>query len=127
MLPPDVAELADRLAFRDRRSALARLAELAEEPAEMLALAQLAPQLAEAIGSCADADHGLMQLARFVQARGWRLTLYHLFREHPAALESLVRVLAASRYLADVLVRNPEFFELVADSAVVGACRSEEE
>lgn len=127
MLPPDIVELAERIPFRDRHQARARLAELAEDGTELLALAQLAPRLGESLECCADPDDGLSQLARFAQARGWRLALWHLFQDHPAGLEALVRVIAASRYLADVLVRNPEFLDLVSDSDLVRRRRGRDE
>jgi glutamate-ammonia-ligase adenylyltransferase len=119
MLPPEVAEVARQVAFRQPAAAEAHVAELAQEPAEMLAVAQIAPQLAAALARCADPDAGLRHLVRFAQAWGARLPLLHLFRDHPAALDALVLVIGASRYLADVLVRNPEFFELVSDSGLL--------
>src|SRR5262245_57969374 len=109
MLPPAIAEVTKQVAFRQSSSAESHLAELAEQPAEMLAVAQIAPQLAAALERCADPDTGLRNLARFVHAWGVRLPLLHLFRDHPAALDALMQVIGASCYLADVLVRNPEF------------------
>ena len=123
MLPSDVAEVARQVAFRQRDAALSHLSELATDPAEMLAVAQIAPQLAAALDGCADPDAGLRNLVRFLHAWGVRLPLLHLFRDHPAALEALIQVMAASRYLADVLVRNPEFFDFVRDSALLRQAR----
>ncbi len=124
MLAPDFEEILSRVAFRDGGAARVRLLELFTDTSEMLAVARIGGQLAESLVSCADPDGALNRLSRFVHARAARLQLFQLFREHPAALETLVQVLAGSQYLADVLVRNPENFELLADSSYLATPRS---
>ncbi len=127
MFPPDFEELLARVGFREGGIARLRLGELAGDPAEMLALVAILPALGDALDSSADPDQALLQFVRVVQARGSRLALYHLFRDDPAILEALVHVTAASRYLADVLVRNPEYLEIIGDSIRLAQLRTEEE
>lgn len=115
-----------RLSWQDAPAALKRLHELGEEPAQWLALAQLAGPLEMALLEAADPDAALRNFCRFVQSRAERLALYHLLRDDPAACERLIRVLGASSYLADVLVRNPELWERLADSSALAAPRSAE-
>lgn len=124
MIPPDLLELWQRLDWQDPPAALARLQELAEEPALGLALAQLAPPLQAALAAAADPDAAVRNFSRFVHSRGERLALYHLLRDDPAALERLIAVLGASPYLADILVRNPELWERLADSPALAVPRT---
>jgi [glutamine synthetase] adenylyltransferase / [glutamine synthetase]-adenylyl-L-tyrosine phosphorylase len=126
MLPPDFEELLARVGFREGETARRRLCELAADPAEMLALVAILPALGDALESSADPDHALLQFVRVVQARASHLALFHLFRDDPVILEALVHVTAASRYLADVLVRNPEYLEIVGDNNLLSTLRTKE-
>lgn len=126
MLPPDFEELLARVGFRECETARSRLCELAADPAEMLALVAILPALGDALDSSADPDQALLHFVRVVQARGSHLALYHLFRDDPVILEALVHVTAASRYLADVLVRNPEYLEIIGDNNFLGTLRTKE-
>src|SRR5262245_17686894 len=116
MFPSDLEALLSRVGFRDTKAARARLEELAGDDAELLTLVKLGDGLAGALAMAADPDAALRNLSRFVHARGSRLQLYHLLADDLATLERLIRVLGASQYLADVLVRNPEYLEVVSDS-----------
>jgi glutamate-ammonia-ligase adenylyltransferase len=124
MMPPELKELWQRLDWQDAPAALARLQELGEDPAQWLALAQLAEPLQAALAAAADPDAAVRNFSRLVQSRGERLALYHLLRDDPAALERLIAVLGASQYLADVLVRNPELWERLADSPALAVPRT---
>jgi glutamate-ammonia-ligase adenylyltransferase len=116
MLTPDLEELLRSTGFRDPGAARNWLDELAGDTAEMLALARLSGPLGESLHAAADPDAAINQLGRFVHARGGRLSLYQLFADHPVAIEGLIRLLGASPYLADVLVRNPEYFDILIDT-----------
>jgi glutamate-ammonia-ligase adenylyltransferase len=124
MLPSDLEDVLARADFRDRRAARGRLIELAADGAELLALVQIADELGDALRSSADPDQALNQLGRFVHARGSRLALYHLFKDDPASFQRLIRVLGGSQYLADVLVRNPEYFHVISDSTLLAESRA---
>src|SRR6478672_11026199 len=127
MLPADLEGLLTWVGFHDRASARLRLQELAGDAAELLALVRLSDDLGDALVASADPDAALRNVSRFVHARGARLQLYHLFAGDPAALARLVRIVGAGQYLADVLVRNPEYLELVSDSASLETPRSNAE
>src|SRR5207249_11639662 len=127
MLPSDLETLLKRIEFRDASAARARLAELAADAAELLALVRISAELGDALAASADPDAALRHLSRFVHARGSREQLYHVFSDDPATMERLNRVLGASQYLADVLVRNPEYLEIVGDGVLLGRPRSKPE
>ncbi|HXX94761.1 MAG TPA: hypothetical protein VEN81_14100, partial [Planctomycetota bacterium] len=117
VLPPDLEELLAGGGFRDPAQARRRLEELFADAAEMLALARVAGNLREALAAGPDPDAALLHLTRFVDVRGSRLQLYRTFLDHPALLDRLVHVVGASRYLADILVRNPEYLSLLGDAS----------
>ena len=119
MVPPDLQQLVENVVFRNPQRALARLGELGEKPGEQLALVQLVDVLRVALQEAADPDAGLHHFSRFVHAHGARWQLYRLLKDHPAALDTLVRVVASSNYLADILVRNPEYFDFVSNHGLL--------
>jgi glutamate-ammonia-ligase adenylyltransferase len=101
--------------FRDPPAARSRFTELFRDPAEMLALARVSGYLKDALVVCPDPDAALLQLSRFVEVRGSRIQLYRMFNDHPVLLDRWVNVVSASRYLADILVRNPDYMDLLDD------------
>ena len=116
-VPPDLDELVRDAGFRDPEAAGRRVRELFADPGEMLALARLSGVLRDSLAASPDPDAALLQLSRLVETRGSRLQLYRTFLEHPAWLDRFVHVVASSRYLADILIRNPEHLDLLADPA----------
>ncbi len=122
-VPPDLEELVEGAGFRDPAEARRRVRELFRDPGEMLALARVSGLLKDLLAACADPDGALLHLGRFVRVRGSRLGLYGAFLDHPALLDRLVRVVAASRYLADILVRNPDYLEVLSDGALLSRAR----
>ncbi len=127
MLPPHLEDVVRGVAFRDPASARARLEELAADSGELLALERLSPDLRVALDSSPDPDGALNNLGRYVNAAGARWPLFQFFSVHPAALETLLYVMGASQYLADVLVRNPEYFDLLAATESLKARKNPEE
>lgn len=113
--PPDLEELLASTKFRDPEAARRRLQELFTDTGEMLALARISGLLRDALADSPDPDAAIFQLARFVEARGARLALYRSFQDHPALLDRFVHVVASSRYLADILVRNPDDLAILND------------
>ncbi len=117
--PPDFAELLRDSGFRDPAAAAKRLQELSGDTGEMLALARAAGLLRDLLRESADPDAALLHLARFVEVRGGRHSLYRSFLDHPALLDRFVQVTAASRYLADILVRAPDSLALFSDARLL--------
>ena len=71
-------------------------------------LTPLPAELLAAVLSCGWPDRGLRHLERFVEVTGARSTLYARLEQAPPVRDGLVRILAHSRFLTDVLVRSPE-------------------
>lgn len=70
-------------------------------------------QLDQCLGSCADPDMALNNLERFVAAARNPLALGALFERDPRALPTVVQILSTSQHLADLLVTDPESFDLL--------------
>ena len=127
MLPSDLEALLKRVKFSNLAEAQKRLGNLAGEPAETLALVHISQALGDLLAESPDPDATLIHLERFAQARGSHWELYNHFLEHPAALESFIGVVSTSNYLADVLVRNPEYLPIIYDSPLLEKVKTEEQ
>ncbi len=76
-------------------------------------LAILGSQLERHLRGCADPDMALNNLERFVRATRNPLAAGTLFERDPLALPTLLQIFATSQYLSDLLVRDPEGFDLL--------------
>jgi [glutamine synthetase] adenylyltransferase / [glutamine synthetase]-adenylyl-L-tyrosine phosphorylase len=76
-------------------------------------LAVLVTQLERHLPGCADPDMTLHNLERFVAAARNPLAIGTFFERDPQALPTLLQILSASQYLSDLLVSDPEGFDLV--------------
>ena len=127
MLPSDLEALLKRVNFSNLAEAQKRLERLAGEPAVTLALVHISQAMGDLLAESAAPDATLVHLERFAQARGSHWELYNHFREHPAALESFIGVVSSSNYLADVLVRNPEYLPIIYNSPLLKTVKTEEQ
>ncbi|HUJ10717.1 MAG TPA: bifunctional [glutamate--ammonia ligase]-adenylyl-L-tyrosine phosphorylase/[glutamate--ammonia-ligase] adenylyltransferase [Verrucomicrobiae bacterium] len=74
---------------------------------------QLFPTLLDWAHHLADPDAALARFDKFVAAYGSRGLLFEIFANHPKLVEMLMRLGDASRYLSDVLARQPELFDAI--------------
>jgi glutamate-ammonia-ligase adenylyltransferase len=80
-------------------------------PLDLLAIT--ATQLEIHLPTCADPDMALNNLERFVRAARNPLSIGTLFERDPDALPILLQIMAASQHLSEVLVIDPEGFDLL--------------
>ncbi|NQU10810.1 bifunctional [glutamate--ammonia ligase]-adenylyl-L-tyrosine phosphorylase/[glutamate--ammonia-ligase] adenylyltransferase, partial [bacterium] len=80
---------------------------------------RLVPVIVAAARQLAEPDRALAGLDRFVAAYGSRGLLYELLGRRPRLLEMVLRVADASRYLLDILVRQPDLFDEVCRGSVL--------
>jgi glutamate-ammonia-ligase adenylyltransferase len=85
---------------------------------------QLFPTLLDWAHHVADPDAALVRFDKFVTAYGSRGLLYEIFAGHPKLVEMLMRLGDASRYLSDVLARQPELFDEIGRGAVLSDPKS---
>ncbi|MDY0166913.1 MAG: bifunctional [glutamate--ammonia ligase]-adenylyl-L-tyrosine phosphorylase/[glutamate--ammonia-ligase] adenylyltransferase [Thermoguttaceae bacterium] len=76
-------------------------------------LAVIAGQLQQCLPRCADPDMALNNLDRFVGAARSPLALATLFERDPGTLPTLVQILSTSQHFGDLLVSDPEIFDLL--------------
>ncbi|WP_404309984.1 [protein-PII] uridylyltransferase family protein [Neorhodopirellula lusitana] len=72
--------------------------------------------LDQAISQVDDADPTLESFARFVDVSRSPTSLLALFERDPQALPALLQVLSTSEAIADLLIRDPESFDLIRAS-----------
>ncbi|GIX05866.1 MAG: hypothetical protein KatS3mg115_0269 [Candidatus Poribacteria bacterium] len=65
----------------------------------------------EELRSVPDADLALTQLGRFLDAAHARAQIYAVLQEHRPILQLLTRILGTSRFLGEILIREPLLFE----------------
>ena len=86
-------------------------------------IAAVLPQLLAAIGQSPDPDRALTNFVRWADRIGNPYTHYRYLANHPTALGIFVNVCGVSQFFADLLARNPEWFELLANPGVRGGAR----
>jgi glutamate-ammonia-ligase adenylyltransferase len=99
--------------FRDRDTAHRNLVNLARSGITLDLLAIMVTQLEQTLPRLADPDVVLACLDRFIAASRSPLALGSLFERDPTSLPTLLQVFSTSQYLANLLIRDPETFDLV--------------
>ena len=101
------------LGVTDAKHAHAAVLHVAEAGMTLDLLSVMARQLEECLPRSADPDMALNNLDRFIAAARNPLTLGTLFERDPATLPILVRILSTSQHFSDLLVSDPEIFDLL--------------
>lgn len=97
--------------LRDAAAAQRSLSGLAAAGLSADLLGPLAGRLATLLPRVADPDRVLVALERFMAALRSPLATATLFERDPQALEILLRIFAASPYLAEIVIADPEAWE----------------
>jgi glutamate-ammonia-ligase adenylyltransferase len=126
-------DLRDRIllkaGFRDTERANVNLRKLAGAAAQQEIFARLAVLACDFLRRAADPDMALNNWERFARslpdAPGTPGAPVHfqLLLSQPRRLEILMGIFSASQFLADTLIRNPDFFDWVTNSAILHAAR----
>jgi glutamate-ammonia-ligase adenylyltransferase len=106
-------ELMASRGFRLAERAAANLHRVADDDRVRPLLLEIFPLLLKELSQCADPDMALNNLERFANATIDRYSLFVLLRGSPVAVQLLVKIFAFSQFLADVLIRNPEYLEWI--------------
>ena len=105
------------LGIVDLQRAHGNLRGMAEAGVTLDLLSEIATQLEKHLPGSADPDMALHNLERFVCAARNPLAIGTLFERDHHALPTLLQIFAASQYLSDSLVADPESFDLVRMTA----------
>jgi [glutamine synthetase] adenylyltransferase / [glutamine synthetase]-adenylyl-L-tyrosine phosphorylase len=76
-------------------------------------LAVICCQIRDHLPGCADPDMALNNLERFIRAARNPLGMGTFFQRDPDALPTLLQILSTSQHLSDLLVTDPEGFDLL--------------
>ncbi len=101
------------LGVRDLRRGHASLRGIADAGVPLDLLAVMFDQLSARLPQCADADMALNNLDRFVAAARNPLAIGTLFERDPEALPVLLQIFSTSQYLSELLIVDPEGFDLL--------------
>jgi len=121
------------LGIEDTLRAHGNLVAMAEAGVTLDLLASICGQLQEHLAKASDPDRVLNNLERFVAAARNPLSLASLFDRDRESLPILLQIFSTSQYLSDLLVRDPESYDLlrltegqpVAREVLVDEIRSE--
>ncbi|MBI2478580.1 MAG: bifunctional [glutamate--ammonia ligase]-adenylyl-L-tyrosine phosphorylase/[glutamate--ammonia-ligase] adenylyltransferase, partial [Planctomycetia bacterium] len=101
------------LGIDDVKRAHRNLVAMAEAGVTLDLLAVVWEQLGEHLPQASHPDTVLNNLQRFVTASRSPLALASLFDRDREALPALLQILSASQYLSDLLIRDPESYDLL--------------
>ena len=111
---PELAgEWLEKLAVRDPDSAHQNLLAIAESGVTLDLLAAIASQLELHLASLGEPDRVLENLRRFITAARSPLSLATLFDRDAGALPTLLQLFSSSQHLSDMLIADPECFDLI--------------
>lgn len=126
--PAAGARWLNRAGIRDAQRGQTNLLGMATAGITLDLLGVMCRQLESRLGKLSDPDMALNNLARFVAAARNPLALGSLFERDPEALPILVQIFSTSQHLSDLLITDPESYDLlrltegqpVARAALVG-------
>lgn len=87
-------------------------------------VALILPALLSALSECPDPDRSLANFARWFDALTNKATYFRYLAAHPTGLRILVHIGATSQFLADILAREPEYAEIIANPGVRGGVKA---
>ncbi|MFH1921401.1 MAG: bifunctional [glutamate--ammonia ligase]-adenylyl-L-tyrosine phosphorylase/[glutamate--ammonia-ligase] adenylyltransferase [Planctomycetota bacterium] len=111
--PTAAADWLKSLGLVDIRRAHGNLLQMATGGITLDLMSAICDQLAEHLAGCADPDMALNNLDRFVAASRSPLSVAALFERDPETLPTLLQIGATSQHLSDLLVADPESFDLL--------------
>jgi glutamate-ammonia-ligase adenylyltransferase len=123
----DARELLAPAEFRDWRAARRCLLRMAGDSAAARELAALLPQLLPRLSEAASPDDVLVELERLAGCVTDRGELFRDLRDHPRTAEILVTLFAGSRFLTEILLRQPDAFSLLATPSRLASRKSPEQ
>lgn len=123
-VPPDLRDrILIKAGFRDTERANVNLRKLAGAAEQQELFARLAVLACDFLRRVADPDMALNNWERFARSLPDAAEHFQLLLSQPRRLEILMGIFSASQFLADTLIRNPDFFDWVTNSTILHAER----
>lgn len=115
------------IGFADWRMARLRLVGLAKDERCRAVLADCMPMLLDVLGNVATPDRSVLNFERFVQSVAEPIELLSFLRDHPRAVEILIKLFTGSQFLTDVLLRNPSYLRELTEHKRLAEFKAREE
>lgn len=132
--PERIQQVLGKYPFKDVQAAYHNLNQLATETIPFLStrrcrqfLANIAPQLLQAVAETPDPDLALMNLEKVSASLGGKAVLWELFSFNQPTLKLYVELCAWSQYLSEILINNPGMIDELLDSLVLNLPRTFDE
>ncbi len=125
--PQQVAGLLAPYGFRDPAKADANLQALADDPSARQLMADILEDLLDNVSQSADPDQSLNNFERFARAAVNKIYLFSYLKDSPRTLEILAKTFGGSPYMAEILIRDPQYLYWVTDPHVLYNVRKKRE
>ena len=109
----DLAAKLAALRFTDSEHAHQSLSQISELGVPQDLFETFVGQLAELLGSYSEPDRILASLHRYLSASRSPQSCLGMFEREPAGLRTLLQLFSTSQYVADLLIADPDAFEIV--------------
>ena len=106
-----VKDIFDQISFADRSAALGCLKRIATVPKVMPKLSCALQPVLQALSMAADADRALVNFERFTQKVSNPVAMWEYLNSNPRVIEKLATLFSGSQFLAEILLRNPDYLE----------------
>ncbi len=116
----DARTILEALHFADWQAAQQRIARLAGSPKTHAALTLILRHFLPVAGDTADPDGVLVNFDRFLRNSGDADTLLRQLAAFPRSVEQLARLFSGSQFLTEILLRDPNYFERLTRSQLLG-------
>jgi [glutamine synthetase] adenylyltransferase / [glutamine synthetase]-adenylyl-L-tyrosine phosphorylase len=127
LVPDRVEALLRPYGFRDPQRADRDLQALAGDPHARTLLASMLEEVLRAAAASADPESALSRFEHLARAEGSPSRLLSHLRSDPRLVEVVLRVLGGSPYVAETLVRHPEWVYWLSEPGVLQRPRSRRE
>lgn len=121
---PITEESLQAIGIEDAARASRAISDLAGQGVSDDDLSPLLPLLLDALRGSPDPDRALHSFSRWFASVGSRYSHLQTLLRHPVSLELFCLVTGSSQYFADLLARQPEYFEILSNPGVRGGTKS---
>lgn len=122
-----VAALLEPYGFEEIKRADTNLQLIGEEPRARELFAAILEDFLAALSQTPEPDRGLNDFERFTRSAFSKTQLLSYLREDPAAIARTAAIFGGSPFLAEILIRNPEYLYWIFDPAVLKRRRTKRE
>jgi glutamate-ammonia-ligase adenylyltransferase len=127
LTPRQVATLLSPYGFKEIGKADANLQEMADDPQTRRILTEILEELLSCLSRSADPDRAINYLERFAKAAINKASLFSYLKGSPRTLEILAKTFGASPFMAEILIRDPEYLYWLSDPQVLDRERKRKE